>query len=242
MTAQRDPLRRSLHRRETLAWMGSTAVVLCLGGPRAAAPAGEPAGCVLRPQQAEGPYFVDPRLNRSDLRSDPDSGVIQPGLPLQLELQVSQLGAGACTPLAGARIDLWHCDARGAYSDVEDRAFDTRGRRFLRGYQITGDDGSARFTTIYPGAYPGRAVHVHFKIRPRAGAGSRVEFTSQLYFDDALTDRVHAQPPYAGSAARTRNADDALFASNGSQLLLALAPAGEGAGYRSVFAVAIGKQ
>ena len=50
---------------------------------------------------------------------------------------------------------------------------------------------------------------MHFKIRTVAPSGSAYEFTSQLYFDDALTDRVYAAAPYAtGRQHVTRNADD----------------------------------
>ena len=42
--------------------------------------------------------------------------------------------------------------------------------------------------TIYPGWYQGRAVHIHFKIRTDAAASSGLEFTSQLFFDDAFSD------------------------------------------------------
>ena len=112
---------------------------------------------------------------------------------LDLRLVVSTVTeAGARQPLAGAQVDIWHCDALGVYSDVRDRSSDTTGKKFLRGYQVSDDAGQVRFTTIYPGWYGGRAVHVHFKIR-RPGAGGRIdEFTSQLYFDDAL-DRSRAR-------------------------------------------------
>jgi protocatechuate 3,4-dioxygenase beta subunit len=52
-------------------------------------------------------------------------------------------------------------------------------------YQHTDANGKATITTIYPGWYQGRAVHIHFKIRTDAAAASGLEFTSQLFFDDA---------------------------------------------------------
>jgi protocatechuate 3,4-dioxygenase beta subunit len=77
------------------------------------------------------------------------------------------------------------------------------------------------FTTIYPGWYPGRAVHIHFKIRVPAAGGRIDEFTSQLYFSDELTDRVHAQEPYsAHHGQRLLNSRDMIFREGGSQLLL----------------------
>jgi protocatechuate 3,4-dioxygenase beta subunit len=184
--------------------------------------------CVVRPQQTEGPYFVEEGLNRSDIRSDPSNGTIKAGVPLRIAFRVSQVSANVCIPLEGAVVDIWHCDAEGRYSDVTDRSFSTVGQKFLRGSQTTGADGMAEFITIYPGWYSGRAVHVHFKIR--SGAQSqRHEFTSQLYFDDALTDQVHAQSPYSAKGQRdVRNERDHIYQRGGDQLRLQLIPASEG--------------
>ena len=137
--------------------------------------------CVVVPAQTEGPYFVDQRLRRADLRADPESGTITAGLPLTLTINVSRIENGECAPLTGAVVDIWQCDVDGEYSDVLDRGrrFDTRGQRFLRGYQVVDQDGRVQFTTIYPGWYPGRAVHIHFKIRTSMTAGRAGEFTSQ---------------------------------------------------------------
>ncbi|MCU0570804.1 MAG: intradiol ring-cleavage dioxygenase [Oculatellaceae cyanobacterium Prado106] len=185
--------------------------------------------CIVRPQQTEGPYFRDEKLNRSDIRSNPADGAVKPGVPLKLAFQVSQVSSAACVPLEGAIVDVWHCDAEGVYSDVSDRRFDTTGQKFLRGYQTTNADGIAEFITIYPGWYPGRTVHIHFKIRTDATAQSSYEFTSQLYFDDAVTDQVDAQAPYAARGQRTqRNDQDGIFQRSGEQLLLTLTPAVEG--------------
>jgi protocatechuate 3,4-dioxygenase beta subunit len=79
----------------------------------------------------------------------------------------------------------------------------TVGEKFLRGYQATDADGAARFLTIYPGWYAGRAVHIHFKIRTTDTTGNAYEFTSQLFMDDAITDQVHTVQPYASKGQRT---------------------------------------
>ena len=234
MHADDTPLGRLLSRREAVALLGLSGVALLAG--RAS---GQPAAtCVARPQQTEGPFFVEEGLNRSDIRSDPASGAVKAGVPLQLAFTVSQLAGRACTPLAGAQVDVWHCDALGAYSDTRDFGSSTLGQKFLRGHQLADDAGVARFTTIYPGWYQGRAVHVHFKIRTRPASGPGAEFTSQIYFEDTVTDRVHAQMLYASRGQRrTRNEADGLFRSGGRQLLLPLVESG--AGYAGTFAVAL---
>jgi protocatechuate 3,4-dioxygenase beta subunit len=124
------------------------------------------------------------------------------------------------------------------YSDVSDPSFNTSGKKFLRGYQVTGTDGVARFTTIYPGWYQGRAVHIHFKIRSAASAASAYEFTSQLFFDDSLTDQVHATERYASKGQRTlRNSGDGIYNGGGSQLVLDVT--GTADGYAATFNTAL---
>jgi protocatechuate 3,4-dioxygenase beta subunit len=220
-----------LTRREALALLGAGGLAALAAGSRGLRPAAAagPAACVARPALTEGPYFVDEKLNRSDIRPDPSDGSVRPGAPLRLALRVSRLAAGACTPLPAALVDLWHCDALGVYSDVADPGGATVGKKFLRGYQVTDGDGLVRFTTIYPGWYQGRAVHIHFKIRSAAGGGRAHEFTSQLFFDDALTDEVHGRLPYtARGQRRLRNARDGIYRDAGAQLTLVVAPATPG--------------
>lgn len=187
--------------------------------------------CVVKPQQTEGPYFVDDRLNRSDIRSDPSDGKVAQGVALRMVLNVRQIAAESCTPLAGAVVDIWQCDALGVYSDFQDfnGLFDTRGKKFLRGYQVTDEKGKAQFLTIYPGWYPGRTVHIHFKIRTDMNSARAQEFTSQLYFDDSITDEIHAQAPYLSRGQRKgRNDRDGIFRRGGKELMLNLTKDGQG--------------
>lgn len=233
------PIGQVFSRRQVLALLGAGSVSLLTGAsPAWAQGAPGSAGCVVRPAQTEGPYFVDERLHRSDLRTDPTDGSVRLGIPLELTLVISRLAGTACAPLAGAQVDVWHCDHLGVYSDVTDPRFTTTGQQFLRGYQRTDAQGQARFTTIYPGWYEGRTVHIHFKVRSPSGPRPGYEFTSQLYFDDGLTDRVYQQPPYAGRKPRTtRNSTDGIYRNGGAQLMLALAP--QGAPYQGTFQVAL---
>jgi protocatechuate 3,4-dioxygenase beta subunit len=179
--------------------------------------------CVVTPQLAEGPYFVAERLPRSDIRADPMDGTVKAGVPLRLGFRIWQGNGAACILLVGAVVDVWQCDALGVYSDVQDPGFNTVGQKFLRGSQITDKHGYAEFVTIYPGWYEGRAVHTHFKVRTDPESAAGYQFTSQLFYDDALTDIVHARPPYAAKGVRTlRNEDDEIFQDGGQQLLLKL--------------------
>jgi protocatechuate 3,4-dioxygenase beta subunit len=249
---------RILRRREVLALLGiggagilaagpfsrliASAVPDALGGAATPALAQSSApSCVVKPELTEGPYFVDEGLNRSDIRVEPSDGSVKEGVPLELTFTIAQIAGGTCSALAGAQIDVWHCDALGVYSDVNDRSFPTStvGETFLRGYQLADDSGAARFTTIYPGWYAGRAVHIHFKIRTTSTTGDPYEFTSQLFFDDSLTDQVHALQPYASKGQRDmRNSQDGIYRGGGDQLLLNAIPMTTG-GYTATFPIAL---
>ncbi|MCB4811833.1 intradiol ring-cleavage dioxygenase [Methylovorus menthalis] len=192
--------------------------------------------CIAKPERTEGPYFVDHQLNRNDIRLDPVTHLFSPGVPLILTMDLLNLAKHSCEPLAGATVDVWHCDAQGVYSGVSD--MNTLGKKFLRGYQVSDHAGRVTFKTIYPGWYPGRAVHIHFKVRTRNDAGKSYEFTSQLFFDDRLSDAVFLQAPYKRPEPRdTRNARDMLYGKDGGQLLLT--PVEKADGYHARISVAL---
>lgn len=237
-----------MNRRKILTLLGATGINM-LAGCSSGDSGGKEANrkilsCIVTPQQTEGPYFVDEHLHRSDIRSDPSDGSIKEGLLLALEIRVFAAGTGSgadCKPIAGAFVDIWHCDAQGIYSDVMDSHFNTVGKKFLRGYQVTDKNGSVRFISIYPGWYPGRTVHIHFKVRTDSKYMRAHEFTSQFYFDDSITDQVYAQhQPYTRSGShlqRTRNEGDSIFREGGNQLMLKLVETGEG--YAAAFDVGL---
>ncbi|MFM9108256.1 MAG: intradiol ring-cleavage dioxygenase [Chloroflexota bacterium] len=178
-------------------------------GPLAAAPATPAAGpepCLPTPPMTAGPFWLPGMPVRRDITEG------RPGLPLALELRV--FSADGCRPLAGLAIDLWHCDAAGVYSGVQG---DTGS--WMRGIQVTGEDGAAVFDTVFPGWYPGRTPHLHLLVRAGGAAeggsiiGGEPVFVGQLYFDDARTDLVYALPPYdtRDNAGRPRNEQDGIF-------------------------------
>jgi hypothetical protein len=176
---------------------------------------------------------VEEKLNRSDLRTDPATGAVTAGVPLALDLTLVNEDA-SCAPFAGAQVDLWHADPSGTYSDESVEG--TSGKKYLRGYQVSDANGKVAFTTVYPGWYSGRAVHIHVRIRTFDSSGTATyDFLTQMFFDDSLTDTVYAQAPYNTRGARdTRNSADNIYGSDGSTLLLSVKADGSG-GYVGTF-------
>lgn len=200
--------------------------------------------CLAATNVTRGPYFLDNQSDsnitndvvdtsiaeRSDIRSDAKgSSGTQSGLPLYLNINVGSYNSNGCTAIANAQVHIWHCNAQGVYSDVQassnDNGENLTGENFLRGYQYTGSDGKASFTTIYPGWYSGRAVHIHVKVRIFDSSGNvTTEATTQLFFDDSTTDAVYtANSEYSRSATRdTLNATDSIYSSESPALLVSL--------------------
>jgi len=244
------PVGRVLSRREMLSILGGAGAAFVVGtgfrnlivsqeATEAATSTSIPS-CVVKPALTEGPYFVDDQLNRSDIRIEPSDNSIKEGTLLNLIFHVSDVSANTCAPLAGAQVDVWHCDAEGAYSGVSDPGFDTSGEKWLRGYQITDAQGIAEFITIYPGWYSGRAVHIHFKIRTDPDSEQGYEFTSQLFFPEEITDIVHAQGVYAAKGYRnTLNENDNIFQGSEGLLTLELVENEDGNGYTANFSIGL---
>ena len=181
--------RRVIDRRRALGLIAATATggvfisasAFLRSQPAAAANLITGAGvCAIMPETTAGPFYFDPALQRTDITEG------RPGVPLRLRIQVVDAG---CKPIGGARVDIWHCDAQGIYSGYPQQlgGLDTTGETFLRGTMLAGDDGIAEFTTIYPGWYPGRTPHIHFKAFPDQ---ARV-LTGQLFFPDDISREIY---------------------------------------------------
>jgi len=169
--------------------------------------------CVLAPELTEGPYYIPNEAVRRDITEG------KPGTPLHLRLTV--VSTSSCSPIKGAAVDIWHADASGVYSGVSGNT-----GTFLRGVQRTDRNGLAVFDTIYPGWYQGRAVHIHVKVH----VGGNVVHTGQLFFPDALSDRVYRAAPYrARGNPDTTDTADAIYRNGGSRSLLH--PVRSGSGY-----------
>lgn len=184
------------------------------------APAAEPrhaAGATLplTAQTTEGPYYFDAGKVRQDITEG------QPGVPLEVRFTVVDVQG---RPLAGQRVDLWHCNAAGVYSGYDGQRDDkgqriaTRGQTFLRGSQPVGADGVAMFRTIYPGWYAGRATHLHMKVLDPAG---RAHLTTQCFLPDALNEYLYTQlPAYRRRQVRgTLNSNDGIALMAGETVL-----------------------
>src|SRR5205085_8830590 len=178
-------------------------------GEAGAGPAGVASGavsCVLTPEMTEGPYYVANEALRRNITEG------RPGTPLHLRLGV--VNASTCKPIARANVDVWHADALGVYSGVQGNT-----GTFMRGIQPTNTHGVALFDTVYPGWYQGRTVHIHVKVH----LGGNVVHTGQLYFPDALTDKVYKRAPYSARPGRTtRNANDSVYVNGGKNSMLSV--------------------
>jgi protocatechuate 3,4-dioxygenase beta subunit len=202
--------------------LGAGGVLGALDGDEAEAAAGGPAAvasglvtCVLTPEMTAGPFILDGDKVRRDVREG------RPGT--RLELATTVVDVSTCKPIRGAAVDIWHCDAGGVYSGFAQEG--TEGETFMRGIQRTDRKGVARFTTIYPGWYSGRTVHIHVQV----SAGGNVLHTGQLFFPERLTDAVFRRAPYNRRPNRdTRNATDSIFRNGGSRSMLKLTRQGSG--------------
>jgi protocatechuate 3,4-dioxygenase beta subunit len=222
-------------------------------GPAAspAAAAGSPiaaGSCVLTPEQTEGPYYIDVGLVRSDITEG------RPGVPLELNLMVQRAGTcqpiadavveiwhcdalGEYSGFAAETVQSQGEPPTGPAPKPAGSAPKPGGAppggsqeptnelRFLRGGQATGRDGRVTFSTIYPGWYRGRTVHIHVKVH----AGGNEVHTGQLYFDDALSNGIFARVPYSQHPNRdTTNANDGIYAQGGRQSMVDVQQNGSG--------------
>jgi protocatechuate 3,4-dioxygenase beta subunit len=198
-----QPSGLDLGRRRALVGMSGLFVAAMTGGA-ARTQAQAPRSCVLTPEAGEGPFYLDPKLIRSDITSG------QPGAPLELLLQVVR--QGDCATLSDARVDVWQADAIGLYSGYEKQSgvggvstAAAVGKQYLRGTQVTNREGRVEFRTIFPSWYGGRTPHVHFKVF----LGANEVVASQLFFPDEISKEVFSQvEPYRTHVAKRKVFND----------------------------------
>jgi protocatechuate 3,4-dioxygenase beta subunit len=188
----------------------------------------------------EANVLTDSRIVRSDITANLDGSDPQPGIPMQLTMNIGSGGA----PLTGAAVYIWHCSRDGNYSAYSSgmNGGDYSSATWFRGVQVTDGAGSVTFDTVFPGRYQGRATHIHFEVY-RDDSYSDLLLTSQIGFDDDDADAVYASDSsYAGSLRNpTYNAQDNVFADgDGSQITDLGDPAATGVGAGLVATVAVG--
>ena len=190
-------------------------------------------------EQTQGPYWFDVDSIRDDLREDRPGARLDLALRVQDLSECDNDGAAA--PVSNAVVEIWHCDAGGIYSGFESASTGSGGGgpppiggsggtsdgsysagdqeaepgddgTYLRGAQPTGGDGIARFTTIYPGWYAGRSVHIHLKVH----VDKKTILTTQLFFDEKLNAAVFEKSPYNERNGReTFNDGDSIYDETG---------------------------
>jgi len=225
--------------------------------------------CTLTSEQEEGPYYIDDETLRRDITEG------KAGVPLILAVRV--VDARSCAPLRDAALDIWHCDAAGVYSGFTadgpgggrgrgrggmpgpppgfgrgpggPRSRQTDATRFLRGVQISDERGLVEFSTLYPGWYEGRAIHIHTKVHLGGEAaakysGGHVAHTGQLFLPEDLTERIARLEPYAKRQGvyRTTQEEDGVFNSqHGAEGMLKIDRLGkmDSDGFRAAITLAI---
>ena len=194
-----------------------------------------PAGCWLTPQTTAGPFYFNTNLFRQDIRYDFDTGTFYDGIQLNMIFTIIDFN---CNPISNVLVDIWHCDKDGRYSGYPNQpgGVNTTGLDFLRGIQITDSNGQCSFITSYPGWYPGRATHIHFKVRLDA----TTFVTSQFAFPEIVNAAVYATPLYIGRGPNpTSNENDNIFNSAKPEFLTMEAVANTQGGYDGTYTIGI---
>ncbi|XP_074596333.1 uncharacterized protein LOC141851488 [Brevipalpus obovatus] len=172
--------------------------------------------CVLAPTAVEGPYYIPGDLERSDISES------KPGIPL--DITIGLVNAGNCTPVGNAVVHVWQCDADGEYSGFDSsiplprhplvRLPPVNDKRYLRGFQITDHEGMVQFTSIVPGWYAGRTMHIHLEVN----LGNTVVHIGQLYFEEQFSKMIEQVEPYVRNInERMTNKQDIHYLKEGGE-------------------------
>jgi len=150
------------------------------------------------PRMTEGPFYprTFPKDSDADLTRVEGRSAAAEGKLLDVSGRVLDR---AGKPRAGARVEIWQCDAYGQYHHVgePEGAGDANFQGF--GAITTDAEGHYAFRTIRPVPYPGRTPHIHFTVLEN----NRRRLTSQMFIED-----------------EPRNARDGLYRSLGADAKL----------------------
>ncbi|KAH7116356.1 Intradiol ring-cleavage dioxygenase [Dactylonectria macrodidyma] len=166
----------------------------------------------------QGPYYVAGEYVREDLVEE------QEGLDIILDYQV--IDVNTCEPVPDVYLEIWHCNSTGVYSGIVssgngDSSDETNiDNTWLRGIQLTDEDGVAQFESIFPGHYTSRATHIHVMVHTNAtllanqtlGSENYASHVGQVFFDQDLITEVELLAPYnTNTQDLTTNADDSIL-------------------------------
>lgn len=236
------PHLRRLTRREALGALGATSAALtlinCGSSPTAAdstttsttttTTGTTNAACAVSPTETIGPYPSIANFIRSDIREG------KTGVPVTLTITVVNASSN-CSPVSGAVVDIWQCDADGHYSEYAQQGYNGTTQTFLRGIQTTDASGNVTFTTIYPGWYAGRATHIHVEVT----VNGRAVKVTQIAFPESVTAAVYSSGVYATKGQNpTSNAGDMVFADSVSSETAAISGS-PSSGYTATFTVGV---
>ena len=164
--------------------------------------------CSVTNSETAGPFPIkDPAsLVKTDITGD------RPGVKLTLKINIKNKN-NSCATLANTIVDVWHCDAKGEYSEYGGTGMQTTNWtsvHWLRGRQTTDANGLVTFTSIFPGWYSGRAPHIHVHIYNASGKSLLV---TQIAFDKTICDTVYttAKDYISKGKQDTTNASDNVF-------------------------------
>ena len=173
------------------------------------------AECDVSPKETRGPFptKTPSQMVQSNIKSD------RAGVALLINFTIVDK-TNKCEPLAGAHVDIWHCDKDGNYSEYGNHPMqrtDLTSTHFLRGRQITDANGHVSFLSIYPGWYHGRAPHIHIEVFDKSGASLLV---TQVAFPENISNKVYSSSLYAsrGEADTPNNRDNVFSDSLAEQM------------------------
>jgi protocatechuate 3,4-dioxygenase beta subunit len=237
---------------DTAGTPNSSATTPTTAGSSASTPSSTAASCAEEiPEETAGPYpgdgsngpnvLTESGIVRSDLtKSFGSASGVAKGVPLTVQLVVQD--SAKCTPLAGAAVYVWHCDAEGRYSMYDD---EIGNENYLRGVQAADAQGKVTFTTIFPAAYQGRWPHIHFEVYAslsEATAAGKISATSQLALPEETCKTVYATSGYDGSTqnlAQTSLQRDMVFGDDGGVRQLATVTGSAQEGYTARLTVGV---
>lgn len=164
--------------------------------------------CTTSPSETAGPFptKTPSSLVSADIRSD------RTGVPLTINITINNKN-NSCAALAGAIVDIWHCDKDGNYSEYGGSGMQSTNYtsvHFLRGRQVTDAKGLVTFTSVFPGWYSGRAPHIHVHVYSASGTSLLV---TQIAFPTDVCNTVYTTATnfYTRGTQDTSNARDNVF-------------------------------